>query len=167
MIRALSGRWLAGRAGLLAVTLSAAVSVSGCDRPEDPMIRAQREAAYRQACAAGVLARSAESDYETISLGLQSEDELVRMASNAALTFNQAYLRHAEIRLTAYAHMDSAVNHAKTSADSTAFAERALSFAIAPADEGSLEAAVINNYDGKLQLLLLDRNHPCNWDFPF
>jgi len=155
---------------LLAFTLAlpGMVLASACgDSGEDPAVRSRREAAYRQACAATVLAERAESDFETMNLALLSSDDFTRMATAVAMDFNRAYLRHAEIRRSAYAHQDSAVNHASSSADSAAYAQRALSFSIAVPDEGTLEANVITNYDANLRALLLDPNHACNWDFPF
>jgi hypothetical protein len=166
MMRALSFRRSA-RPLALAATIPALLLAAACDRGESPEIRAQREAAFRQACASRTLALQAEGDYEMIAAGLQSEDALTRMATTAAIGFNQAYLNHANIRYAAYAHLDSAVNYAKTPTDSAAYIARALSFGVASPETGSLEESVINDYDGKLQRLLMDRNHQCNWDFPF
>ncbi len=156
------------RSRLTLAFVTSVIALAACAEDSvDPAVRGQREAAYRQACVARVLADRAESDLETMNAALQSDDEFTRMAASAAVAFNGAYLRHAEIRLSAYAHLDSAVNHARTPADSMAYSARALSFSIVPPAEGSLEANVITNYDGNLRALLFDPNHPCNWDFPF
>jgi hypothetical protein len=149
---------------------------AGCERgpaEETAERRFYREAAHRQACAARILAERAEDDLEllTVSVGSHQPDDpiadLSRRASQAALGFGQVYARHAELRALAYAYLDSATNHAKTAEDSTRFIQRANQFSVTAPVEGTIEANAITSYQANLAAFLADRDHPCNWDFPF
>jgi hypothetical protein len=162
------GRAFGAALGILLLTACA-------DRPtaESPQVRFEKEAAYRQACAADVLARRAEDDLLVIQNAFPPENatdpvsEISRQAARAALDFARAYQRHAMLRATAYAYLDSAVNHAKTTADSARFVERSASITISTPVPGTLEENVIVKYQEDFSALLADQNHPCNWNFPF
>ncbi|HUE95065.1 MAG TPA: hypothetical protein VMN39_00305, partial [Longimicrobiaceae bacterium] len=81
--------------------------------------------------------------------------------------FTRAYHAHAELRAVAYAHLDSAVNHASTSADSARYLERAAAITVRLPQPGTVEGNVITSYTTNLTTMLRDGNHPCNWDIPF
>jgi hypothetical protein len=142
-------------------------------RVESPEVRFERESAFRQACAARLLAQRAQNDLQLLemaSLGADPSDpaaEISRRATAAAVEYARAYERHAELRAGAYANLDSAVNHAETTADSTRFVQRAGSYSLRLPAEGTVEGNVLNSYQADLSSLLADVNHPCNWDFPF
>lgn len=159
--------------GLMAVAVVATACGDTDTRPESPLVRAEREAAYRQACAARLLAEEAEDDLQVLEETLAALDpsepatQLGRQTTMAALGFARAYERHADLRRTAYAYMDSAVNHAATSADSARYIERAGAFSIRSPEEGTVEANVLASYQADLSAVLENANHPCNWDFPF
>ena len=145
------------------------------DRQDSPEVRFEREAAYRQACVAQLLAQRAADDLTVVQAALPADDAtpsdplagLARQASLAAYEFALAYQRHADLRATAYAFMDSAVNRAETSADSVRYIERASAFSINAPSEGTMEATVITRYQENIAAMLANADHPCNWDFPF
>jgi hypothetical protein len=158
--------------------LLATLFASGCGdrapRPEPPEIRFERVAAYRQACVSRILLTSAAEDLETLSEAARNVDaadplgEFSRRATAAALTFAEAYHRHAELRALAYAQLDSAVNHAATAADSIRHLERASAFSsVRVPAEGTVEANVFISYQEGFGGLLGNPDHPCNWDIPF
>jgi hypothetical protein len=153
-----------------------ALVLSGCgdrDRPVTPEQMAEREAAFRQACAAQELALAADENLATIQTSLLTLDPkdpasaVSRAATEAAIQYSTAYQGHAALQLGAYAHLDSAVNNATTTADSARYIERAGSFTIRNPEAGTLEANVINAYQADFLQLLEDPNHRCNWDTPF
>jgi hypothetical protein len=82
------------------------------------------------------------------------------------LQFARVFQRHAEVRATAYALVDSAANHAASSADSSQYLQRAGGFAINYPREGTVEANVLNSYETKFAEIMLDNEHRCNWDIP-
>jgi len=156
---------------VVAVTLFAAC---GDREPtESPADRAQREAAYRQACASTALSRSALDDLATVESVLPNTTpgdplaELSQQAALAAYDFARAYQRHAEMRALTYVYVDSAINHSRTDADSVRMMERSAQFAITLPAEGTIEANVILRYQNNLTAILDNPDHPCNWDFPF
>jgi hypothetical protein len=155
------------------LSLTFAACDEGGDRPPDPEQLAFREAAWRQACAARALEEIARSDIETLEAAMTAFDpadpvaEISRMAAGAALEFGRAFHRHAELRNRAYAHLDSAVNVARTPADSATYIERAGAFSIRAPDPGSVEANVIADYEQRIAAILGDEDHRCTWDTPF
>ena len=141
--------------GALGFGTGFAILVAGCaERPaaESPQVRFEREVAYRHSCAANLLAQRADENLRTIEMVLAMDtasdpaSQLSRRATQAAFDFSRAYQRHASLRASAYTFLDSAVNYARTSADS---------------------ANVIERYQQDLATLLADQNHACNWNFPF
>ncbi len=163
------------RASLLAFAL--VLGAAGCGdrgpRGESPEVRLQREGAFRQACAARLLAQRADSDLQLLESSYATVDpadpvaEISRRATLSAIEFSRAYQRHAELRVSAYAYLDSAVNHAASAADSARYIQRAGSFSPRFPAEGSIEGNVLSSYQANLLALLENVNHPCNWDFPF
>lgn len=161
----------------LGLILFAATALAGCDadgeRTEDPETLNERRAAYRQACVAEALATQSADDIATIEDVLANIDttnplaEVNRMASTAALEFARAYEAHASLRESAYAYMDSAANHSRTTADSARFLDRASSFTIRSPRPGSVEENVIVSYQADFTAMLQNGDHPCNWDLPF
>lgn len=155
----------------------AAFAVAGCsegtDRPVPPETLNEQRAAFRQACVAQELALRAEEDVATIESVLQSTDpsnplaEINRMASAAALEFARAYSAHAQIREVAYAYLDSAVNHARATADSARYLERATAVTVRVPQTGTVEENVITSYSANFAATLGDPDHRCNWDLPF
>jgi hypothetical protein len=114
--------------------------------------------AARHACTAEELARTAQEDLETIEAGFAAG-----AAPEGLTAFARAYLQHAQLRLTAYAQTDSALNYARTPQDSARYEQKASQMQIVPPTEGTLEANVINSYEQKARAILADADHPCNW----
>jgi hypothetical protein len=150
--------------------------VAACsDRPlaESPEVRFEREVAYRQACVARVLAQGAEEDLRVVEAALPADTptdavgQITQRATMAAFEFARAYQLHADLRATAYALVDSATNHADTSADSARYLERAGALSINLPLTGTLEANVLERYQNNMAAMLSNLDHPCNWDIPF
>ena len=160
----------------LVLLLLATAALVGCteggERAETPETLNERRAAYRQACVAEALATQAADDIATIEGVLANIDttnplaEVNRMASAAALEFARAYEAHANLRRSAYAYMDSAVSHSRTTADSARFLERASSFTIRSPGAGTVEENVLVSYQADFTAMLQNGDHPCNWDLP-
>jgi hypothetical protein len=158
--------------GLLAIAL---LVLGACrdDRAAVPAhVRAEREMAYRQACVARQLAVRADEDLELLEETVEGYDPADPMgaigiqAANAALRFSRAYQAHADLRLAAHASLDSAANHAPTSADSLRHIQRAQTISIRVPVAGTVEANVFNSYMANFEAMLRDEDHPCNWDLP-
>ena len=160
---------------LFSLAVFGLLCVGGCgdqEREVTPEQRAERESAFREACAAQALAVSADESLATIQSTLLTLDpgdptmSVSRAATEAAMEYSVAYQNHAALRLGAFAHLDSAVNTASTTADSARYIERAGSFTIRNPDAGTLEANVSNAYQAAFIEVLGDPNHPCNWNTP-
>lgn len=161
------------------MTAAALLMLGGCgDQPageaaeDSPVNLAERRGAYRQACVAEDLAAQAEDDIltlEEVAAGAGSDPvaSLSARAAESALEFSRAYQRHAELRAAAYAHLDSAINHSVTTADSARYAQRAESFSIRAPQAGTVEENVFLSYQTNFIQLLQDEDYPCNWDLPF
>lgn len=121
--------------------------------PTEEQLR-ERELAAREACIAERLLQ-------------QSRDELATLESLAVVAgpvaFQRAYVQHAELRLAAMAHHDSAVNRSATPEDSSRHEEAAAAIQISAPDPESVEANVIRSYEAKAAAIFNDPNHPCNW----
>ncbi|HUE95567.1 MAG TPA: hypothetical protein VMN39_02860 [Longimicrobiaceae bacterium] len=149
-----------------------ATFLTGCreetEVPVPPAVLLQRAAAFRQACAARELAAAAAEDLAILEeLSDPGGSELMQVAARGAADFARAYHRHAELRVGAYALLDSAVNFATTTADSARYVERAGAFTVLLPQEGTVEANVLRSYQAKFSAILGDDDHRCNWDIPF
>ena len=122
-------------------------------------VSAGKALAARHACIGQELARQAADDLSTLEQTMAAAPG----AGQAATTFARAFSQHAQLRATAYARIDSSVNHSPTTADSTRHAEVASSIQIRRPTAESVEANVATSYDQKLSALLADTDHPCNW----
>ena len=114
--------------------------------------------AARHACVADDLLRTAADDLATIEAGFAAG-----AAPEGLTTFARAFLQHAQLRNTAYAHEDSAASHSATSEDSARHARVADGIQIVTPREGTLEANVLSSYEQKAAAILADADHPCNW----
>jgi hypothetical protein len=152
--------------GLVALT---ACGDSGEPTPEQ---LADRQEAYRLACATGELLSRADADIPVVEGAVESFDPqdmlnaVNRRAAASVLEFARAYQQHAQLRAGAYALLDSAVNHAASTGDSIRYVERASAFSLRFPDDGTIESNVLTRYQTDLAVLMADQNHPCNWDFP-
>jgi hypothetical protein len=156
---------------IVPLALLALLSACGPGRPDaEPARTPEQEEASRRACIAAELARAAEDEVETLEASLpegEPEDPVERLSQRAklaALEFGRAYQQHTQLRLGAEAAVDSALNHARTPADSARQMERRTRFATRPPAAGTVEANVRNAYDRRFQELRSDEDHRCNWD---
>ncbi|MEX2581834.1 MAG: hypothetical protein WD766_01045 [Gemmatimonadota bacterium] len=160
-------------AAIVLVPLAATACDEPANRPPTAEQLALRESTWRRACAAQELERLAVEEMESLDAMLQSMDpddplgQITRRATMAAADFARAFERHAALRSGTYAHLDSAVNVATTTADSARYIERAAAFTITPPETGSVEANVFEAYLNRLDGILEDEDHRCNWDTPF
>jgi hypothetical protein len=140
-------------------------ALAGCDpravREEAPEVAAAREEVARNACIAAALTERAHDTLETLQAFGDAEE---RGAPAAALQFARGYAHHAELRQAVAARVDSAVNHARTPADSVRYAEAAIRFIPSPPEPQTLEANVSAAYNRDFHEIRADEDHRCNWD---
>lgn len=160
----------------LAVLAALAVLTVACgDRPSavPPQVQAQRIDAHRAACITREIHAEADEDEiiieETILAANPDtpEGQLTMMTSSAVLAYAVAFNRHADLRASAYAYVDSAFNHSATPADSARYMARADAMVVRTPAEGTLEANVLVSFERKFNEMLANGDHPCNWDLPF
>lgn len=114
----------------------------------------ERDLAARQACIAERLSQRADDELRTLEeIGVFS----------GPVAFQQAYTQHARLRHAAFTQLDSALNHSRSPADSTAHREAARRFQIRAPEPESVEENVIRSYERNFAAILSDSNHPCNW----
>src|SRR5690606_19672428 len=119
------------------------------------------------------LAARARDDEETLEATAAAVDpstppeQMALTARGAVLAFARAYRQHADLRASAYAYVDSAVNHSVSPADSARYMQVASRFTIRTPMEGTVETNVMQNFERKRAEILTNADHPCNWDLPF
>lgn len=142
---------------LLALTVAAAA----CDTRESPERRQARREAHRDACIAEELFGASRARMESLDEVAQTSDPLTAGIARASAAYAQAYHRHANARLAAFAHADSAL--ASTSdADSTRHAAEIAKAAEAAPAPGSLDDNVRQKYAEELTAARANPAHPCN-----
>lgn len=156
------------RKSFTALLLSA--SLSGCGGGESeipPEVRQTRLDAARSACISNEIARRSEEELQTLEQSFGGAAPQTgtgqQPAASAVVSFARAQLQHAQLRMAAYAQIDSAHNASPTPADSARHAAAAAGFQIRRPEPGSLEDNVIQDYDRKFTALAADSDHPCNW----
>lgn len=156
------------RNSLLPLTLAFALSAcGGGDGAAEvaPETLQLRTSAFRQACAARELEQTAADNLAVLDSS-GSADDAMAVTRNAAAGFARGYHRHAEFRNALYAMVDSAMNHAGSTADSLRYEERANAFSVRIPAAGTVEANAMQSYDNDLRKILADADHPCNWNIP-
>jgi HPt (histidine-containing phosphotransfer) domain-containing protein len=141
--------------------------LAACPRPDAaPRVDAEEaRAAARMACATSHLLARAQEDLETLAGALPEAPDgaATRTTGPAAvLAFSRAYQQHAELSAARFAHVDSALNAARTLEDSARYDERARAFRISRPEQETLEGNVATAYQRNLEALLTDPEHPCN-----
>jgi len=141
--------------------------LAACERGDAPEAERPgaelRRQAELEACLAGAIAERARDSRETLEL-FGADNGQVGGPAQAATRFAQAYEAAAELRHTALAYADSALNHAPTAADSTRYMERARNFRPRVPEPGTLEDNVSAAWLRDFRELLADEDHPCHWD---
>ena len=146
--------------------LSLLALVAACDDgPAEvpPEVREARREAASRACLSAELARTAQDNVQTLETTFGGETT-AGSAAGAVAAYARAFLQHATLRELAYAHRDSALNHAASPEDSLRHEEQAGQITILSPQPGTLEANVIEDYERQLAALVADEDHPCNWD---
>jgi hypothetical protein len=142
------------------------VALSACEATPPPPA-AQTEtarAAARDACISREL--NMRADESVVALEEFETEALSAIGpAQAALEFARALQQHAMLRHAATAHADSALNHARTPADSTRYMQAAESFLPRSPDPGTLEHNVVAAWLRDYATIRADEDHRCNWDF--
>lgn len=144
------------------LTLLVLIGAAACGggEPEEPAGRTrQQQLAARHACAGEKLAGEAQEDLALLEQTMSAAPG----AGDAATSFARAFAQHAQLRAAAYAQTDSALNHAGSPQDSAQHMAAATRFEIRAPRAGTVEANVMRSYEEKLNAVLVDDDHPCNW----
>lgn len=162
----MNARHLYAGATLIALSTVAACgdSESGARVPTEIIL--QRATAFRQACAARQIEKTAAENLELLESSFGDASDGMASIRDAATGFARGYHRHAELRHALYALVDSAVNHARSAADSLRYEERANSFVVRVPAAGTVEANVMDAYERDFSSILADDDDPCNWNIP-
>ena len=140
---------------LLMATLAAVTAACAGDAPGPTTDQLEaRELTARSACIAERLTQRAEEELRTL--------EELQMAAGP-LGFQRAYQQHAELRQRTLALADSALNHARSPADSAALDSASRAVRLRLPEPGSVEENVIRSYENNFLDILNDTDHPCNW----
>lgn len=150
----------------LSVTFLALFTLVACEaRPlaEPPAVVEARVDAARGACIGRELLANAEESLE--ALRTFQADEAVELGfAGAAVEFARAYQAHAQLRAAELAYADSALNHARTSADSLRYEQTASAFLPRAPQAGTLEGNVAAAWLRDFATIGADEDHRCNWD---
>lgn len=142
------------RSVLAGALLLATAACSPDDAGPTPEQLEARDLAARSACIAERLVQRADEELRTL--------EELQMAPGP-LGFQRAYLQHAELRLRSLALADSALNSARSPADSAALDSASRAVRLRLPEPGSVEENVIRSYENNFLTLITDEDHPCNW----
>jgi hypothetical protein len=151
---------------LSAITVIAVVAFAACEpspRAEPPAVTEARQAAARDVCIAWALAVRAQEGLTALQ-EFQQEPAMAGI-SRAALEFAAAAEHHAQLRYAAIAYTDSALNHARTPADSARYMERSDAFEVRRPQPGTLEENIAASWMRDYAAIRADEDHRCNWDF--
>lgn len=80
----------------------------------------------------------------------------------AVQQYARAYSEFAELRATATAYVDSALNYAGEPEDSVRYVELANRYVPNPPEAGTLEANIARAHAHDLRVIAADTTHPCN-----
>jgi hypothetical protein len=147
------------------VIFAALLVVTGCaERPagQPEHVREVRIAAERDACISRELLLRGREQVEALAPLAQVEPGAGHPAV-AAYRFAVAYAQHAELRHTAFAHIDSAVNIARQPQDSLRYVGVAERIVFRLPEPGTVEANIMNPYQRDFDGLRADPDHRCNW----
>ncbi len=145
--------------------------VAACEPRQDQAAAARspaQEEAARGLCIATELVRASDEEIDLIEASLPADIETNIQAQRtwqpqiAALQFAQVLYDHAMLRRAAVAHVDSALNRAP--ADSARHMQTATRYTPGPAEPGTLEANVAQEYERRYDRMRTDEDHRCNWD---
>jgi hypothetical protein len=153
---------------LIGLILLISLAAAACDRqPRRAASTADNAAAResaREACISQELVTRAREGVVALE-EFHADDSPLAATSGPALVFARVLEEHAQLRLAAHAHADSALNHARTPADSARFMQAAQGYLPRRPEPGSLEENVAAAWMRDFARLRADDDHRCNWDF--
>lgn len=151
-------------AGIVLVPLLLAACERGEVQPDvPPRVAEARRVATLDACLAQVLSERSRESLEALQ-EFQGEDSPMIGPAQAAVAFARAYLQTAELHAAALARADSAMNHARSPADSTRYIQSGEAFLPRPPEPGTLESNVAAAWMRDFAALRADEDHRCHWD---
>ena len=140
--------------------LAGLAALAACDSERDsPERQAERAAIARGACIYEELATNSRSTLTELERLLGATGGQVGAAT---LDYTRAYTNYAELRASAAAYLDSAVNYARTSADSLRFVQTGAKYLTSPPDPGTLQANVFAAHARDFRIMQADTANPCN-----
>jgi hypothetical protein len=151
---------------LIAVLFLAGLA-TGCEadpRQTAPATRtpAQQSAAL-EACIAHTLAANAQESLEALQ-AFEGIDGPTIATAGAVFEWARAYDQHAQLHYAAFAHADSALNHARTSADSARYIQTGQAFLPRRPEPGTLEENVAAAWIRDFATIHENEDHRCHWD---
>ena len=148
-------------AALLAVPALLALTAA-CEggSGESPERREARVAAARNACVAEELTIRARENLANLDT-LAAASGGIAAGMQAVYEYAAVYRNFAEMRSSALAYVDSAVS-ARTPADSTRFAQKAAQFVVRPAEPGTLDGNVAEEWQRSFTRTRTNPAHYCN-----
>jgi hypothetical protein len=151
---------------LLSVLLLASLA-AGCEREPRAAAPAERspaqENAAREACIARTLATNAQESLDALQAFEGVEGPALGTAG-AVLQWARAYDQHAQLHHSALAHADSALNHARTPADSARYMQTGQAFLPRRPEAGTVEENIAAAWFRDFATIHENADHPCNWD---
>ncbi|MEW5927181.1 MAG: hypothetical protein AB1941_06845 [Gemmatimonadota bacterium] len=145
-------------AALLA--LPALLAACGGDPGESPQRRESRVAAARNACVAEELTIRARENLANLDT-LAAAGGGVAAGMRAVYEYAAVYRNYAENRNSALAYVDSAMS-SRTPADSTRYMQRAAQFVVRPAEPGTLDGNVAEEWQRGFAGARANPAHYCN-----
>lgn len=127
---------------------------------ESPERREARVAAARNACVAEELTIRARENLANLDT-LAAAGGGIAPGMQAVYEYAAVYRNFAEMRSSALAYTDSAVS-ARTPADSTRFARRAAQFVVRPAEPGTLDGNIAEEWQRSFTRTRTNPAHYCN-----
>lgn len=145
-------------AALLALPALLAACGGGSD--ESPQRREARVAAARNACVAEELTIRARENVANLDT-LAAAGGGIAAGMRAVYEYAAVYRNFAEMRSSALAYVDSAMSSG-TPADSTRYMQRATQFVVRPAEPGTLDGNVAEEWQRSFTSTRADPAHYCN-----
>lgn len=148
------------RTAAVLLALPALLAACGGDAGESPERREARVAAARNSCVAEELTIRARENLANLDT-LAAASGGVAAGMRAVYEYATVYRGFAENRSSALALVDSATS-ARTPADSTRYAQKAAQFVVRPAEPGTLEGNVAEEWQRSFNTARSNPAHFCN-----
>ncbi|HEX8273523.1 MAG TPA: hypothetical protein VF615_12880 [Longimicrobiaceae bacterium] len=148
------------RTAAVLLALPALLAACGGDSGESPQRRASRVAAARNACVAEELTIRARENLASLDT-LAAASGGVAPGIRAVYEYAAVYRNYAENRNSALAYVDSAMS-ARTPDDSTRHMQRAAQFVVRPAEPGTVDGNVAEEWQRSFAGTRANPAHYCN-----